>query len=117
MVNTANILAGVKFSPNGLPDNTFLDKIALVADVTADNVPDVKDNHVKDNSFKDARPTPAMMGIKDKYTGNGNITRKNTPNSNADQTGSVALTICVKLMAPAPKDITPNTCVAAKKNA
>jgi hypothetical protein len=27
------------------------------------------------------------------------------------------LTICVKLMAPAPKDITPNTCVAAKKNA
>ena len=66
IVNTANILAGVKFSPNGLPDSTFFDKIALVADVTADSVPDVNDNHVNDNSFNDAIPTPAMIGINDK---------------------------------------------------
>ena len=39
MVSTANMLEGVKFSPKGLPLNTFLLKMALAADVTALKVP------------------------------------------------------------------------------
>eukprot|EP00978_Attheya_sp_CCMP212_P026128 scaffold85281_cov58-Attheya_sp.AAC.2 len=35
----------------------------------------------------------------------------------ADQTGSVALRMWVKEIAPAPKEMTPATCVAARKNA
>jgi len=35
----------------------------------------------------------------------------------ADHTGSVAFKICVNEIAPAPKLITPATCVAARKNA
>mmetsp|Transcript_32848 Transcript_32848/g.79496 ORF Transcript_32848/g.79496 Transcript_32848/m.79496 type:complete len:226 (+) Transcript_32848:524-1201(+) len=117
MVSTANIFAGVRFSPMGLPSNTLFESIALVADVTALMVPAVNDSHVKDSSFNDANPTPPMIGTRLRYTGNGKNSLNPTASIIADQTGSVAFRMCVKEMAPAPNEMTPATCVAAKKNA
>mmetsp|Transcript_1994 Transcript_1994/g.2803 ORF Transcript_1994/g.2803 Transcript_1994/m.2803 type:complete len:92 (+) Transcript_1994:854-1129(+) len=91
--------------------------MALVAEVTADRVPEMKLSQVKLSSFKDAKPTPPMIGIKLAYTGNGRNSLNPTAKISADHTGSVALRMWVKLMAPAPNEITPPTCVAAKKNA
>ncbi len=117
MVRTANMLAGVRFSPMGLPSNTFFDRIALAADVTALMVPAVKLSQVKESSLSDAKPTPPIIGTKLRYTGMG----RNSPNPiariRADQTGSVAFRMCVNEMAPAPNETTPATWVAARKKA
>ena len=51
MVSTANMFAGVRFSPSGLPSRTFLERIALFADVTALIVPAKKLSHVKESSY------------------------------------------------------------------
>jgi hypothetical protein len=51
MVSTANILAGVRFSPRGLPSRIFFERIALVAEVTALIVPAKKLSHVKESSY------------------------------------------------------------------
>lgn len=68
-------------------------------------------------SFIDAKPTPPIMGNRLRYTGSGRKSRKNTAPISAAQIGSVALRMCVKEMAPAPKEMTPHTWVAARKNA
>lgn len=51
MVSTANMFVGVRFSLSGLPSRTFLERIALVADVTALILPAKKLSHVKESKF------------------------------------------------------------------
>ena len=60
------MLAGVRFSPSGLPSSTFLERIAFAADVTALPVPAMKLIHEKLSSLSDARLTPAMMGTSER---------------------------------------------------
>ena len=59
-------LTGVRFSPSGLPSRTFLERMALAADVTALAVPAMKLIHEKLSSLSDARLTPAMMGTSER---------------------------------------------------
>jgi hypothetical protein len=66
MLRMANMLAGVRFSPSGLPSRTFLERMALAADVTALAVPAMKLIHEKLSSLSDARLTPAMMGTSER---------------------------------------------------
>eukprot|EP00962_Isochrysis_galbana_P026003 scaffold8023_cov103-Isochrysis_galbana.AAC.21 len=46
----------------------------------------------------------------------GRNSLKQTARRRADQTGSVALSTWVNEIAPAPNEMTPPTCVAARKN-
>ena len=48
-------------------------------------------------------------------TGRGRKSRKTMAEMRADQTGSVALRTCVNEMAPRPKEMTPPTCVPARR--
>ena len=107
------MLAGVRFSPKGLPSSTFLLRIALAADVTAESVPAVNENHEKVSSLSDASETPRMIGTSDAYTGIGRNSRKTAALINADHTGSVALRTWVNEIAPRPNEMTPPTCVPA----
>ena len=66
MERMANMLAGVRFSPSGLPSRTFLERIALAAEVTALAVPAMKLIHEKLSSLSEARLTPAMMGTSER---------------------------------------------------
>ena len=66
MLRMANMLAGVRFSPNGFPSRTFLERMALAAEVTALAVPAMKLIHEKLSSLSEARLTPAMMGTSER---------------------------------------------------
>jgi len=66
IVSTPNMLAGVKFSPSGSPESTRFERMALMAEATAETMAAVKDSHEKESSFREANPTPPMMGMSDR---------------------------------------------------
>ena len=49
-----------------MPSRTFLERMALAAEVTALAVPAMKLIHEKLSSLREARLTPAMMGISER---------------------------------------------------
>mmetsp|Transcript_31065 Transcript_31065/g.29663 ORF Transcript_31065/g.29663 Transcript_31065/m.29663 type:complete len:90 (-) Transcript_31065:560-829(-) len=80
--------------------------IPLAADATLETIADPKESHENESSVNDAIATPPITGRRERYTGIGKKDFKNTADNAADTAGSAAFTICVKLTAPAPRDIT-----------
>ena len=56
-----------------------------------------------------------MVGASERQTGRGRKSRNTMAEMRADQTGSVALSTCVNEIAPRPKEMTPPTCVPARR--
>src|SRR6056297_691614 len=112
MVSTAYKLAGSMFCPWG-SFIVFFAKMPRPADAVLASIAELNANQENFRSVKEAMATPPMTGIKEAYTtGEKYCFRKRAENKDV-KAGSAALMMCVKLTAPAPKEMTAVMCAMA----
>mmetsp|Transcript_10690 Transcript_10690/g.33966 ORF Transcript_10690/g.33966 Transcript_10690/m.33966 type:complete len:205 (+) Transcript_10690:489-1103(+) len=104
-VRTPKRFSGVMFFPFGRSIDAR-ERMLRVAKARLESIAPEKESHVKESSLTEASATPATIGTRARAAGAEIVAPRMPHERRAVQTGSAALTICVKETAPAPADTT-----------